>query len=90
MMCKVLKVSKSGYYKWLENQKTVDSEKEKYKREIRQKIKKSYHESEGMYESPRVHNDLVKWGYTISQKTVARIMKELGLRAIPARKVCRT
>ncbi|WP_409272051.1 IS3 family transposase [Neobacillus sp. SCS-31] len=86
MMCKVLKVSKSGYYKWLDCQANIDSEKEKYNKEIRQKIQKSYHESGGTYGSPRVHDDLVEWGYTISQKTVARIMKELGLRAIPEEK----
>lgn len=86
MMCKVLKVSKSGYYKWLESQRNRDPEKEKYKEEVRQKILKSYHESEGTYGSPRVHDDLVEAGFTISQKTVARIMKELGLRAIPEEK----
>ncbi|WP_409305998.1 IS3 family transposase [Peribacillus sp. SCS-155] len=83
MMCKVLKVSKSGYYKWIDNKDRVDLEREAYKKEIQQKIKKSYYESEGTYGSPRVHHDLIEWGYTISKKTVARIMKDLGLRAIP-------
>jgi putative transposase len=82
-MCKVLEVSTSGYYKWLKNRDTISPEKEAYKKEIQQKIKKSFHESGGTYGSPRVHDDLVEWGYTISQKTVARIMQELGLRATP-------
>lgn len=82
-MCKVLEVSKSGYYKWLDNKDKIFPEKEAYKKEIQQKIKKSFHESGGTYGSPRVHDDLVEWGYTISQKTVARMMQELGLRATP-------
>lgn len=86
MMCEVLNVSTSGYYKWLMRQNTCDSEKQKYKKEIRQKISKSYHESEGTYGSPRVHDDLLDWGYTISERTVGRIMQELGLRAIPEEK----
>ena len=81
-MCKTLRVSKSGYYKWLNQQGKEDSEREIIKQEIKQKIAKSFHESDGTYGSPRVHDDLVEWGYIISQKTVARLMKEMGLRAI--------
>jgi transposase InsO family protein len=85
-MCKVLKVSKSGYYKWLNNQSRPQSEKEAYRIEIQQKISKSFHQSYGTYGSPRVHDDLVEWGYTISQKTVARMMKEMSLKATPKAK----
>jgi putative transposase len=80
-MCQVLKVSTSGYYKWVNQQSSPLSEKDKYRLEIQQKISKSFHESFGTYGSPRVHADLIDWGYTISQKTVARIMKEMGLKA---------
>ncbi|MDQ1146226.1 putative transposase [Bacillus sp. SORGH_AS 510] len=80
-MCEVLNVSKSGYYKWLKKQNQPQSEKEVYRSEIKQKISKSFHESFGTYGSPRVHADLVEWGYIISQKTVARMMKEMGLKA---------
>jgi putative transposase len=82
-MCEVLEVSPSGFYKWLKTQNEPQSEKEAYKNEIKQKISKSFHESMGTYGSPRVHHDLVEWGYSISEKTVARRMKELGLTATP-------
>lgn len=83
-MCIVLKVSPSGYYKWQKNQNNnPPSKKETYRLEVQQKISKSFHGSYGTYGSPRVHDDLVEWGYIISQKTVARIMKEMGLRATP-------
>lgn len=85
-MCKVLGVSKSGYYKWLNNQKNTTGEKEAYRQEVQRKISKSFHESHGTYGSPRVHHDLVEWGYIISQKTVARMMKEMGLSAKPKEK----
>ena len=80
-MCKVLKVSTSGYYKWLNQQYNSLSEREENRLEIQQKIAKSFHESFGTYGSPRVHDDLIEWGYSISEKTVARRMKEMGLKA---------
>lgn len=85
-MCEVLGVSPSGFYKWLKNQDENPSKKEAHRNEINQKISKSFHESMGTYGSPRVHDDLVEWGYTISEKTVARRMKELGLTATPKEK----
>lgn len=89
-MCKVLKVSKSGYYKWVTNRDKIHPEKEAYKNEIQQKIKKSFYESGETYGSPRVHDDLIEWGYTISKKTVARMMKEIELRATPQEKYMNT
>jgi putative transposase len=82
-MCEVLQVSTSGYYKWLNKYDQEPSEREKYKKEIQQQIAKSFHKSEGTYGSPRVYDDLIEWGYMVSQKTVARMMKEMGLRATP-------
>ncbi|SDM44374.1 putative transposase [Bacillus sp. OK048] len=85
-MCQALKVSTSGYYKWLKQQSSPLSDKEKYRLEVQQKISKSFHESLGTYGSPRVHADLIDWGFIISQKTVARIMSEMGLKAIQEEK----
>ena len=83
-MCIVLGVSKSGFYRWLNHQNNDHrSEKETYKKELRKKIKKSFYESMGTYGSPRVHDDLVEWGYIVSRKTVARMMKKMGLKATP-------
>jgi putative transposase len=85
-MCKILGVSKSGFYKWKGKQLQGETEREKKKAEIKQMICKSYHENYGTYGSPRIHDDLIEWGYHVSQKTVARYMKEMGLKAIPEEK----
>jgi len=84
-MCRVLKVSTSGYYKWLAKQAAPITEKEEYKMKVTQKIKQSFHESYGTYGSPRVHKDLLEWGYPLSQKTVANIMRVLELCATQPR-----
>lgn len=85
-MCNVLGVSTSGYYKWKSKHRHGETDREKRKNELKQKIQKSFHESLGTYGSPRVHDDLIEWGYTVSQKTVARYMHEMGLKATPAEK----
>ncbi|WP_227936003.1 IS3 family transposase [Alkalihalobacillus deserti] len=85
-MCEILRVSKSGYYNWLSNQSGEPTEKEKRREELKQKIQKSFHESLGTYGSPRVHDDLIEWGYTVSQKTIARLIQEMGLKATPEEK----
>lgn len=85
-MCDVLGVSTSGYYKWKQKHIQGETEREKRKNELKQKISKSFHESMGTYGSPRVHDDLIEWGYTVSQKTVARYMQEMGLKATPTEK----
>lgn len=89
-MCKILGVGTSGYYKWVNNQNKVYPEKEAYKKEVQQKIKKSFYENFQTYGSPRMQDDLLDWGYTISQKTVARMMKEMGLSATPKEKYINT
>lgn len=89
-MCDVLQVSKSGYYKWRHNRDNPDPDQADYEKVIRQKIKKSFHDSDGTYGSPRVHDDLVEDGYVISEKTVGRKMKEMGLRATPKEKYIAT
>ncbi|UOE93515.1 IS3 family transposase [Alkalihalobacillus sp. LMS39] len=85
-MCEVLSVSKSGYYKWVSSQNRESTEREKKRDELKKKIQQSFHTSFGTYGSPRVHDDLIDLGYIVSQKTVARLMKEMGLKATPEEK----
>lgn len=82
-MCKVLKVSRSGYYKWL---KRKPSQREKQNKKLKQKIAKIYWQSRGTYGSPRIHKQLKKAGIKCNEKRVARLMRNLGLRAKQKRK----
>lgn len=79
-------MSKSGYYNWLSNQGREATDREKRREELKQKISQFFHESFGTYGSPRIHDDLIEKGYVVSQKTVARLMQEMGLRATPLEK----
>lgn len=82
-MCEVLKVSRSGYYKW---QKSLPSEREKQRGELAKRIQHHYEDSHGLYGSPKITHLLRQEGRRVSEKTVGRLMREHGLRSRTVRK----
>lgn len=77
-MCKVLKVSRSGYYNWL---KRPCSKRWLQNQALSLSIDSIYQKSFGSYGSPRIKRELEKLGYLVSRPRVARIMKANGLYA---------
>lgn len=77
-MCKVLQVSCSGYYKW---KGRPISKRALKKNELKQEITAIYFASKQRYGSPRITFELNSLGYKISRISVAKYMKELGLRS---------
>lgn len=75
-MCKVLKVSQSGYFRWKNNLISNRIHKANCIKEI---ITTIYFESKQRYGSPRITIELNVLGYKISRITVAKYMKQLGL-----------
>ena len=82
-MCKVLGVSKSGYYSWL---KRPVSNQKKEKAKLTAKIKRIHVQSRGIYGSPKITKVLVEEGVNVSQKTVANIMKENNIKSKTVKK----
>jgi putative transposase len=82
-MCNVLQVSRSGYYKW---RVASPSEQSKRKDRLAKRIQWHFYDSEETYGSPRVHRELVKEGWIVSERTVGLVMREQGLRSCMARK----
>lgn len=76
-MCEVLGVSRSGYYKWRLGKST---ERAKQRKKLVERIKYHYQDSNGIYGSPKITALLRLEGFTVGEKTVGRIMKELHLR----------
>ena len=77
-MCKVLEIGSSGYYKW--KNKPI-SNRILRKNKIKQQITDIYFASKQRYGSPRITIELNALGYKISRITVAKYMKELGLKS---------
>ncbi|MNM55666.1 IS2 transposase TnpB [compost metagenome] len=82
-MCEAFEVSRSGYYKWT---KRKASKREKRRRKLERHIRRIFLESRRLYGSPKITKVLHKQGVPVSEKLVARIMKELGLRSRTVKK----
>jgi len=76
-MCKWLKVSRSGYYAWLNREASIRSIEDK---ELGAVIRIIHEDSRGTYGSPRVHEALKQRGISVGKKRVERLMQALGLR----------
>ncbi len=83
MMCKVLKVSRSGYYAW---RKRVPSRREIEDRSHARAIREVHRESRGTYGSPRIYRRLRMADIACSRHRVARIMRQEGLRGCAAQR----
>lgn len=86
-MCRVLGVSRSGYYNRRKNGK---SKREQEYERLLPIIKEVYVDSRGVYGSPRITAELRRRGESSNKKKVARIMKSEGIYAKTVRRYKRT
>lgn len=75
-MCRVLDVSRSAFYAWLNRE---PSDRDREDRELTEKIKVIHTQSRGTYGSPRIHDALQEQGVAVSRKRVARLMADAGI-----------
>ncbi len=78
-MCKVLKISRSGYYKW---GKGVLSNREQRKQVIKKEISIIHKQSKYRYGSPRITKELNMKGIKASQPFVAVLMRDMSIKSI--------
>ncbi|HEC2218261.1 TPA: IS3 family transposase, partial [Staphylococcus delphini] len=82
-MCQVLGVSRSGYYDWTNRKPSARI----VKREgLKKHIYQIYIKSQKRYGSPKITQILRRHGHTVTQRTVSRLMKALGIRSITKKK----
>jgi len=86
-MCGVLKLSRTGYYKWLKRGK---SERERRDLALVDQILEIHQETRGVYGAPRIHIELRSQGVKVGKKRVARLMREVGICGVTRRKKWRT
>lgn len=82
-MCQVLKVSTSGYYKWM---KKTPSKRALTNLLIIKAIHQVYKASKCRYGSPRIAKELNMQGIKTSQPLVAKLMRKENLRSIIKKK----
>ncbi|WP_461136873.1 IS3 family transposase [Spirosoma lituiforme] len=82
-MCRVLNVSRSGYYYWLAQRPTKRASENQA---IAQVISSLFTASKGRYGSPKITQDLRALGIKVSRPRVARLMKQANLKSIVHKK----
>jgi transposase InsO family protein len=88
LMCRVLKVSRAGFYAWRRRPASAHALKDQ---SLKLELAAIHAESRGRYGSPRVHAELRARGERVARKRVARLMRIAGLRArAPRRYRCTT
>ncbi len=81
--CRVLGVSASGYYQWLQR---APSARQIANAVMTETIRQVHRESDQTYGMPRVRAELQAAGHRISRKRVARLMRLAQLRGVSRRR----
>jgi putative transposase len=82
--CRVLNVSRSGYYEWRDRPL---SDRDQENEVLVKTIEQIHVDSRGTYGSPRVHAELtLGLGLTVNRKRVERLMREAGIQGLYRRK----
>lgn len=80
MMCRVLKVSRSGYYAW---RTRPESQRAKTDRQLTREIRRIHIDSDGVYGAPKITAELKEEGHQCGKHKVARLMRKAGLKGCP-------
>jgi transposase InsO family protein len=86
-MCRVLKVSRGGYYAW---RRRPVGPRSRETQQLLTAIRASWERSRRNYGSPRVYEDLRAQGWRVSRKRVAELMRRNGLQARRKRRFRKT
>ena len=87
LMCRVLGISRSGYYAWLKRPQSKRAQRDAV---LRMKVIRIHTGSDGTYGSPRIRAELVAEQEQVSRKRVARLMREQRLQGVHRRRFTTT
>ena len=86
-MCRVLEVSRSGYYAWRKREPSVRAQADAA---LTARIREVREDSRKTYGSPLLHTELVEEERRIGRKRVARLMRGAGLEGASRRRGVKT
>ena len=87
LMCRVLRVSVSGFYAAQRREPSARAQRDQV---LRLQVRVVHRWSRRRYGAPRVHRELVTRGTRVGKKRVARLMREEGLVGRRPRRFVRT
>jgi putative transposase len=77
LMCRVLEVTRSGFYAWRTREPSARTRQDQ---RLRIEVRVIHRQTSGRYGSPRIHQELQARGERVSRKRIARLMQVEGLR----------
>jgi len=80
-LCAVLRVCRSGFYDWRDRRAGEPGPMRSRRERLCQHIRKLFDKFRGRYGAPRIHRALIDLGEACDRKTVAALMRSMGLRA---------
>ena len=81
-MAGLLDVPRSGYYAWKQRQAAGPGPRAARREQLTELIREFHVASDGVNGSPRIRADLLDAGERVSRKTVAKLMRDNGIRGI--------
>jgi len=82
-MCRLLKVSRSGYYEWLGRPPRTPTAADQ---EVQDKIQRYFAQGRGTYGTRRIKHLLAQEGLQVSRRRIGRVLAQAGLRCHTRRK----
>src|SRR5262245_55817282 len=82
-MCRLLEVSRSGYYEWLSCPPRTPTDADQ---EVQDKIQCYFAQGRGTYGTRRIKHLLAQKGLQVSRRRIGRILAQAGLRCKTRRK----
>jgi putative transposase len=86
-MCRVLRVSPSGFYAWMKRGPSVRAQADAA---LLDQLRDFHARSDGTYGAPRLLADLREVAIRVGQKRIARLLREAGLQGVSRRRGVRT
>jgi len=83
MMCRLLKVSTSGFYEWRSRK---PGKRQQDNTRLLKKVRHIHKDSDGVFGSPRIYEELRYDGETCSLNRVARLMQSNAMAGIPSKR----
>jgi putative transposase len=76
VLCRLLKVSRSGFYAWLSRPKSARALADEV---LTEQIRAAFDANRKVYGSPRIFTELTADGVHVGRKRIARLMREAGI-----------
>lgn len=83
MMCRLLQIKPTGFYAW---RRRGPSQTALENARLSKKIREVHAESDGVYGSPKVRDELINLGFPVGRHRVARLMRQMGLQGCPKKR----